>query len=67
MPDDDDTVEIDLCEAVRETEKAMLVSIDGGDPIWIPKSQIKNEEWFGVDEVDTLVITKWFARKAGLV
>lgn len=69
-------VTINNVKAVRETEKALLiqyvVSKRGGeekvDTCWVPKSQIVEDESDVVelnDEGD-LIVSKWFADKAGL-
>ena len=60
-------VRIEDCEAIRATDKALLVRI--GDEIekWIPQSQIDDdsEVWKEGDKGD-LVIKAWFAEKEGL-
>ena len=57
-------VEDVLCK--RETEKALLVLIDGEDK-WIPKSVIHedSEVWRAWDE-GTLAMMAWFAEKEQL-
>lgn len=64
--DDEDEVRIADVKATRETDKALLVIIDG-ESQWIPKSQITadSDVWKKGDE-GTLVITGWFATKEGL-
>ena len=60
------TVEFEDCECVKETEKAILVCIEGDD-YWIPKSQVDDDsEVYEDDTNGTLVITEWFASKEGL-
>ena len=62
-----DDVSIKDVSCIRETEKAILVLIEG-DERWIPKSQITDDsEVYDKEHGDgTLVITKWFADKEGL-
>lgn len=53
-----------VCEA--ETDKAILVSIECED-YWIPKSQIDDDsEVYKKGTEGTLIISDWFAKKAGL-
>lgn len=60
-------VRIEECEATAETDKALLVSIDGDEPIWVPKSVIDDEsEVYSKGHEGTLVVAEWFARKNGL-
>lgn len=56
------------CEAIRETNEAILVEVHGyDDPIWVPKSQIgENSDVYADCTSGSLVITAWFAEKAGL-
>lgn len=62
----DDGVEIDDVEVKVETDKALLVDIDG-DEYWLPKSQIlEDSEVQGKDDVGTLLVTRWWAEKEGL-
>jgi hypothetical protein len=53
-----DTVRFEECEVLRETEKALLVRIDG-DEVWLPKSQLIDYE----DETDVtyIVMPRWLA------
>ncbi len=37
-------VEFNGCECIRETELALLVRMDDGREIWVPRSQINDEE-----------------------
>lgn len=62
----DEPVRLDNCVAKHETEKALLVDIDGEEK-WIPKSQIHDDsEVYENGHEGTLVITGWFAKKEGL-
>lgn len=60
-------VTFDDCEAVHETDKALLVIIpdlDKGEPVWVPQSQIHDDS--DVHKLGTsgkLIITEWFAQQ----
>lgn len=67
MSDEDEVVEFEdvFCEA--QTPRAILVEIDG-EKHWIPQSQIHSDsEVYRKDDSGTLVVTRWFAEKEGLV
>jgi len=53
-------------EAIYESPDAVLVLDDNGEEVWVPQSQIHDdsEVWRRGDE-GTLVVTDWFAKKAG--
>jgi len=54
-------------KAVKETDAALLVEIDGKE-WWIPKSQIdESSEVRAEDDEGTLVITEWIATEKGLI
>jgi len=62
-----ETVQIQNAKALRETEKALLVEIEG-EEVWLPKSQIDDDsEVYKEDTEGTLVIPLWLAEKHGLV
>jgi len=62
-----ETVQIQNTKAVRETEKALLVEIEG-EEFWLPKSQIDDDSEVYKDGTEgTLVIPLWLAEKHGLV
>lgn len=62
----DDRYEVGEAAALRETDRAIFVKIDGVGSSWIPKSQIHDdsEVWKKGDR-GTLVVTEWFADKQG--
>ena len=61
------TVEIDNCVAIAETEKALLVEIEG-EEYWFPKSQIDEDSEVHTKGTEgTLVVTKWIADKNNLL
>lgn len=50
----------------RETEKALLVEIEGEEH-WVPKSQIhEDSEVFERGGEGLLVVSKWWAKRQGL-
>lgn len=69
-----ETAKYDGCTAIRETGKALHVTIPelyGGDPInavWVPKSQIHDDsEVYDAEEHANgmLVVSEWFATQKG--
>jgi hypothetical protein len=61
------TVTISNVHVVRETDKALLCSIEG-EEIWIPKSQIHDDSEVYEDGGEgDLVINEWLAIEKGLV
>ncbi len=60
-------VTIQDVDAVKETEKAILIYHDGMEA-WIPKSQIhEDSEVYAEGHSGDLVIPKWLAKQKGLV
>lgn len=61
----DETIELDVA-LVHETNEAWLITEDGDNNIWVPKSQC--ELVIGNNGKDgTLTIPVWLAEKKGLV
>lgn len=61
-----DYITIPDVSAVHETEKALLVEIEG-DQYWVPKSQISDDsEVFEDGNEGDLVVSEWFADKNDL-
>lgn len=57
------------CKAtcLRESEKAVLVRIEG-EELWIPKSQIRDDsEVYQKDDEGFLVMSEWIAEQKGLL
>jgi hypothetical protein len=53
--------------AIKETEAALLVEIEG-EEFWVPKSQIDDDsEVYKADTEGTLIIPLWLAEKMELV
>lgn len=65
-------VTLGTVEFLSETDKAILVNLDG-DSVWVPKSQIdEDSEIYGGGnnhrgEEGKLVVSAWWARQAGYV
>jgi len=63
----DQCIEFEDVSGLRETGDAVLCDIEG-EEIWIPKSQIHDDsEIWKSGQDGALVITRWIARKKGLV
>lgn len=63
----DDQVRFDNITATGETAKAIHCELEG-EPCWVPKSQITDDsEVWEKGQTGTLVVTQWWAKKAGLV
>ena len=66
--EDEDTVTFEDVRCTKATAKALLVSIDGDPPIWIPLSQVNEDsEVFSEGDEGKLVVTRWIAEQKGLV
>ncbi|KKM82904.1 hypothetical protein LCGC14_1314770 [marine sediment metagenome] len=50
-----------------ETEKTLLVTIDGGTNVWIPKSIIKSKYNFANKSEQNFLVDSWFIEKNNLV
>ena len=54
-------------KCLRETEKAILVELNDGQELWVPKSQVDDDsEVYQKGDTGSLVITAWFASREGL-
>lgn len=62
-------VELQIDGVINDTEKAVLVSIDGNNK-WIPLSNVKHDDaeavHMGILE-DTIHVTEWWAEREGLL
>lgn len=66
MKNDDETFEVDDCEAIHETEKAVLIKLDD-EEWWVPRSVIcEDSEVANSGDEGTLTIKRWWAEKQGL-
>ena len=64
----DNFVEIEVERIIKETEKAFLCEVGGGEEIWVPKSQIEGaDKHFEDDEGVTMAVTEWWAKKNNLM
>lgn len=62
----ENTVSFENVTVLYETEKALLVDIDG-DETWIPKSVIHDDsEVYKMETEGQLVLPQWFAEKEKL-
>lgn len=56
-------------QVIAVTEKALLITSDGANRIWIPKSQIS--DYAGSEDLDSKVtsifVSEWLATEKGLV
>jgi hypothetical protein len=61
-----DWVDLYIVNIIRETQKAFLLKLEGGEERWVPKSVVKNVGDFepGCDHCDICIAT-WFAEKYG--
>lgn len=61
------TVEFSVEAVEAETDKAILVEIEG-EKVWVPKSQIDDDSEVYSKESGggTLIVTEWWAKKNGL-
>jgi hypothetical protein len=60
-------VHLTVDEVVRETDKALLLRLDDGEEVWVPLSQIAdNELYFEGDRYCCIFVSQWFAEKEGL-
>jgi len=68
MDDSSETVSFEVERIEAETDKAILVDFDG-EKTWVPKSQIHDdsEVWSKENDSGTLIVTRWWATKNGLV
>ena len=59
---------IENARCTAETEKAILVEADSLDEsLWVPKSQVTDDsEVYKKDTDGDLIVTDWWAEKAGL-
>jgi endo-beta-N-acetylglucosaminidase D len=67
MPrEEKEPVEFEDIKAEAETEKAILVEIEG-DKYWVPKSQVhEDSEVNEKGDEGILITTRWWAEKEGL-
>jgi len=60
-------VHLDVLLIVRETDKALLLRLESGEEVWVPKSQVSDPgDYAEGDENCTVSVTEWFAEKEDL-
>lgn len=53
---------------MKTTERALLVRIEGDEPVWVPRSQVGEASEVEVEgDVGLLVVPEWLAREKGWV
>jgi CMP-2-keto-3-deoxyoctulosonic acid synthetase len=64
----DNEAHFEVTEVLRETDKAILVNIEG-EETWIPKSVIldQSEVYSEKNGNGTLIVKYWWAEKEGLI
>ena len=66
MPEFRNKVRFDGVFALKETDAALLVEVEGKQ-VWIPKSQVDDEsEVYGEGHEGELVVSDWIAMQKGL-
>ena len=67
MPGDQDVVTFEVDEVKAETDRAILVEIEG-EEAWVPRSIIHDDsEVYSKEHGEgTLVVPRWWAEKRGL-
>ena len=65
----DNTYVVHDCKAIRESDKAILVTHNDWDtPQWFPKSQITDDSEVYKDNTEgVLIISMWIAKQKGIV
>jgi len=59
-----------LAKVVKETDFALLVSLDADDgrEYWVPKSQIHDDsEVFKEGQVGDIIVSSWYAEQKGWI
>lgn len=53
---------------IRENERAILIETLDGDELWLPKSQIEEDDWDMYDEGDEICVSlpEWLADENAL-
>jgi hypothetical protein len=66
MPEFAEKVRFEDARAIKATDKALWVEIDG-DRYWVPQSQIDDDsDVWKPGQSGTLVVSEWWAEKLGL-
>lgn len=60
-------VHLDVKCVKSETSAALLLILEDGDELWVPKSQISDEEDYDVGDCDCVVsVSEWWAERNGV-
>lgn len=60
-------VHLDVERIERETDAAFLLLLEGGELVWVPKSQVSEPgDYSAGDENLTVSVTEWIAQQKGL-
>lgn len=63
----DDAESLGDGRVLRETDAALLVELESGETVWIPKSCVHEDSEVWKDgQVGDVVVKRWFAEKNGL-
>lgn len=66
MREDEEPVEFDGAECLKETDRAILCKV-GKRELWVPQSQVHDDsEVYAKGHKGRLVIKAWFAEQEGL-
>lgn len=52
-------------EVIIETDLAIMINAEGGDEIWLPKSQL--EDWPDVGDEGEILLPRWLAEEKELI
>ena len=60
-------VHLDVDLVVRETDKALLLRLEGGEEVWVPKSAVADAGDYAEGDADaTVSVAAWWAEREGL-
>jgi hypothetical protein len=63
----DEAVSLGAGRAIRTTDKAILVDLDSGEEVWVPKSCLHDDsEVYEEGHAGNVVVKEWWALKEGL-
>jgi hypothetical protein len=60
-------VHLEDVDVLKETDSAFLLLIEGGEKVWMPKSQVADPDGYAEgDEGVSISITEWIADQKGI-
>jgi hypothetical protein len=60
-------VHLEVAEILRETVDTFLLHLEGGEEVWVPKSQVADaNDYKAGDGYCTISVTRWLADQKGL-